>query len=1388
MPSKLINLYSNVIDLTGDDSDIELDEASVSPFHQDLLNKFKMRSSASAENHHILHRPEPSISTAAAQRISHSDPHLRPSLNVPESPSSLTKELSNPSLNAMPLVADVARSNGSSRKRNADEAFRTDAGPASGHQRPSTQPAPVHAKFAINSRSETSESRSGFEDLFSRAETSVTSGQGTSPIASESPRLSPLAVEALAPPKRQGQLPRKPSQSPKAFSPPPLQQASIGSSLRIVPISEANALIKPPRSSPREQPTVQANSTDQLRSSYVTSNTPFGVSVMPNRQGCPFTEAEQIILIYLKEEVELNWADLDRKLGRSANCCASKYSRRARHDKQRLSYRKRVALIKAVIATMPTVTIYQVFRLLSDFIESGAIPSGYTETYSSILETLPLDTSPMLLIRQGGKILSGAALAREKPEVREKLRAGARAGEGVLNLKAMTRRVFDTPDALSNEASDLSDDAYDIGSDVGKDTLARKEYPEGSFVRRKKPYLGHKERKMLKSCLESVDWEEEDWSGVSLHVDVTEGEMVVLQQCADTVIKSKPNTPTSLEAVVRHITHAQIAEIARRAKRRPQFQNRTYKSIQAMLTDASAGNLNLVPMRFRLDPAQRSPPANQISTRLLRRELGDTRTPSRSIRQTVYDSLAPSRSWTGASGDVGTVAWSPDGNNFAAGSMCLVDPSSMQYNRSNNLLFGNTQHQTLYELPEHHKPREKPKEGANASHSMHMSQDPRLFFTVSMVDFSRDGSHMFSVGYDKFLRSYEVNNGRCNQQWAVDYDAEVDLLTTSRHLDLLATGSREIESSIRVYGSNGENQLLTTFGSSRARNHLDAKVYPSALRWGVHSSVRDYLLAGFASTAGDEHHARSHGETCLWDVARQTPIVVSPAAGNIFDVAWSPRSARFATACQAYGQMVNKGARSLVRICAPTEMAVWSNRGLQLECPARDINDVIFCPFDENYVAAGATNSKIYIWDLRRPDTLLHRFSHGNPLAELEPGVSQELADCGVGFCGWGESRDRLLTGSSDGVVKVWDIHRAPRDAHIRDLASFNSGIMSGAFNHDFSSLLIGEVNGTINLLEVGADSPALLKDLPSFHFEPAVAEINTDLSTPTKEETSGVWLGRRMRKARKIKVKHMGGFPRKQVLQGEFYDGPYDNGPDAEQLRQAAAAFQAKLVVKKDSQCTIPLCNDHVITTEEDAGDSGRAVDRIPQALRDSAATLLAGHETKEPRMVAGMLRCSQCGGLARPRVGDKKQEEFPLCERCGFSCFRCGNGVKAGLEVENITCHECGLQWRAGALGYEIVPLSLAEKWTKIWRGLEASSALKQAEIWRNFERHDSLEQKEIWNCMPEKKVLYPRAKLDTSKQIPSTAEAEEMKNDGLEDMGDLLYLVEDYYHGLWEDKPSS
>ncbi|KAI9774901.1 MAG: hypothetical protein M1840_000117 [Geoglossum simile] len=101
------------------------------------------------------------------------------------------------------------------------------------------------------------------------------------------------------------------------------------------------------------------------------------------------------------------------------------------------------------------------------------------------------------------------------------------------------------------------------------------------------------------------------------------------------------------------------------------------------------------------------------------------------------------------------------------------------------------------------------------------------------------------------------------------------------------------------------------------------------------------------------------------------------------------------------------------------------------------------------------------------------------PLAEDE---HRERTDTGVRFTQWGATGDRFYTGSSDGVVKSWNVKRAPEDVLVADVANLRSIVMSGAFSSDYSKLLVGDGNGSIHVLRTGLDDDDRIEGMT---FEP---------------------------------------------------------------------------------------------------------------------------------------------------------------------------------------------------------------------------------------------------------------------------------------------------------------
>lgn len=1099
---------------------------------------------------------------------------------------------------------------------------------------------------------------------------------------------------------------------------------------------------------------------------------------LPDAKGAPFTRAECILIIYFAER-KMPWNELDRKMGRTKNCCCTKYSRsgalKERYIQKELGYDQCVPFLDSQMPRHGTMKeLLQTLRahLGADADQKVATTPRVSQTTAmDSSSTLPRSTAPAFAVTQRAgsarPINERPALLRRDFEANKSFRLGdplsplsrpsssgsiATDSEGPRlrerrNLKHYSYTAADFGRAVEDKLRESETPSVDTTVDNEDAPTIRK--VEVSALQELldltvtlptsqdghlKPYLNLRERQLVHDKLRfhnvsHLGTQELQWDGVELHVPMSREELKALHFC---LLEHLGSTHADLSSTINSKNEAWIRDFAFRAQEYLRIRSR--QSIEAFLYDVRHGQRTQSTLQLGLAERSRSLQSSLVSRELDQRS--DARTiRDGSMRDKLRDSLQPTASFTGTSGDVGTVAWSPDGNTFGAGSVCLVDPNSMQYNRSNNLLLSRFETRTLLELPDHCRRREKPAEGPNSTEAMHVTQDPRLFETVSMVGFSHDGDYLYSVGYDNFLQAYNVRAAGINKPvWSNDHGAEIDLLTiasgSSSDAELLATGCKNVEAGMRIFRRHGDTfEMVQALSGNKAITNKERRVYPAAMKFGVRAWTQTYLLAGFSTNLDNP---QNFGEICLYDVSRHAPIQITPASGNVFDCAWSPSSFHCAVARTAVSNQVSRGTKSQILVFRPDQDA-FKSFNLNFECPALDINDVVFCPYNYNYVAAGATDGKIYIWDQRNPDTILHTFRHGPPCMEIDRTVRREQVDTGVRFTGWSYNRNRLYTGSSDGIVKTWDIHRAPEDAFLRDVVSLNSGIMSGAFSKDYTRLLLGEVNGSITILESSLETRTL-KDMDTFSLQQSVTNEDDAGAAPVEAQDSGRQLSKAARRSKEIKYRPMGAFPVRQAVQGRHYQGPYDHAPDAGVLRFEAARFQRRLKEQEtEEKCAIPECGRAAqLVTGEEKGDSGRWRDRIPQAIRDAQGRKISG------TMIPGMLKCSHCGRPARPRVVDEdEQERFPLCERCGFGCFSCGKRAKMDVTITEMGCKDCGLRWKVGALGYTLIEEERC--------------------------RADRMEG------------------VDGQEMV-----AEHDKANTCDEEGDVYGLLE-YYHGLWEDKQS-
>ncbi|KAI9711218.1 MAG: hypothetical protein M1820_002205 [Bogoriella megaspora] len=895
--------------------------------------------------------------------------------------------------------------------------------------------------------------------------------------------------------------------------------------------------------------------------------------------------------------------------------------------------------------------------------------------------------------------------------------------------RASSRPLYSRPRKYaSEESSEIADgisDSHPFKVQYGRGYLSRSYQrvdagrsarQDFAFTSTLLPYLSFDERKSVVEGLGRSYWTTSDtpaWSGTSLHVDFIDRELQELENCVVDAIPAKGPFPSGLTPIVRlskaaaKLRPGDLPVIASHASGRPALQRRSIQSLEAVLEDLCAGNYSNRTVRKTIGPALQTSFEPSIGTILRHRELGSKskRCPDNGkalqmdLRCRLLDTMGINTAFTGTSGDVHTVAWSPDGNLFAAGSITTTDADSMQYNRPNNLLLGNASKRTLREVREHHINRSKrrPDEGVNASAAMHVTQDPRLFMTVTMVQFSPDGKTLYSAGYDRNVVMTEIHQDETTScVTSLTHKGPVDLIAISND-GILATGSQRIQKSIKVV-KNVEGRDFLSYGSSKAEAKLDSSTFPTSLRWGVHQYHKNYLLAGFASTSVSGK-LDAYGETCLWDVEHEKQLSLTKNTPAVFDLAWNPIPSRiglsFAVGSAAPLQGVNRGTHSIVRFFDP-HTADWSKFRcpLEFECRARDMNDIVWCPYDENLISTACTDGKAYLWDVRNAK-LLTVLRHGKSLMPLDDSQPAELVDTGVRFSSWGPFRTRYYTGSSDGVIKAWNPYVAPEDMHVRDIVTLNSGIMSGAFNPDYSDLLIGEVNGSVNLLSVG-NYDRVLRGVPRFKLGSSPRQQSRSQSRLEEDANRGKMSAQELIDSEAVTLRPMGSFPIRQAVKGSNYQQTnlYDKADGHQQLRHHAHIFQRKLVKKETTTDPCHLHQNHskYQFTEEERLDSKRSKDRIPHALRLAS---------KKPFIPSASLAttiaptaCSKCGRPARPKLPSDSNNQTMCCELCEFNCLHCSALTQVRPGTDTIDCHSCGAVWRGDILGFTLVKDEPREK----------------------------------------------------------------------------------------------
>lgn len=624
-----------------------------------------------------------------------------------------------------------------------------------------------------------------------------------------------------------------------------------------------------------------------------------------------------------------------------------------------------------------------------------------------------------------------------------------------------------------------------------------------------------------------------------------------------------------LRRMIRDCNENDLDAITRLAHSKPEFvSTRKRKAIRRFLTRARTMT-TATPSIVRVEKQIGEPDVDlKISLLLRHREVGfetKGRRTQQEIRYSVIDNIAPVRSWKGASGDIVAAAWSPDSQTYAVGATATANAEDLQYNRPNNFLYGDVIHNTLCELPDHRVPRPRPDtiaSGPSSTDAVYDACDPMVYKSVTAIQFSPQGGELYSASHDGTVKVWDIRQGKQVCTETLVHNGHVAALEASKRLPrTFATASHTVENPIRVYSHDGADYShnYISLESYRSRLKPQHEIYPECLHWGLTPVTENLLLVGFTRWGNlPDYNPAREGDLCLWDVSTGEKLKATPSAQNIYTAAFHPFHDAFSTGGAPGLRLTHQyTTRSVVR--------TWDRRNgssqsmFEYECPALDMQDLVFHPRDPNILAVGCTDGSIYVWDARNPDHVLHHLEHGEPIADWDhkygtPPMSREQGDAGVNMTLWGAGKHRLYSGATDGVVKCWDISRAPEDVFVRDVGQLQAGISCGSFSPDYVSLLVGDSSGGVHIFSsdpggAGAQQVGPKVGPQAIQYHPAVRN-----ESPSAAILPGLGPGQ-LAARELVQTGRIVMDPEFGVGQGPAYAGPY-----ATYAREVGAPGTARL------------------------------------------------------------------------------------------------------------------------------------------------------------------------------------------------------------------------------------
>ncbi|KAM5491389.1 hypothetical protein MaudMau93_001986 [Microsporum audouinii] len=678
----------------------------------------------------------------------------------------------------------------------------------------------------------------------------------------------------------------------------------------------------------------------------------------------------------------------------------------------------------------------------------------------------------------------------------------------------------------------------------------------------------------------------------------------IARVCGKSVVDNRPEGYINM---IEGIGRTAITTVLQECETIRELEHRNLKVIPKFLLDAQARVLSSTPsslVTYRSSaPSPRVPLAytdvNLPSALLRSRQIGHMRHGGKnraiaSLRELRSRKWELWKTWKGASHDVMVLSWAPDGTKFVAGTTTHCE-DNMQYNRNNNLLLGDLVMGSIRELPDHRVPRPLIATGDFANQNTFNSLDPDLYMTISAVQWSE--SYLYTASYDKTVKVWETQpQVRCVQ--TLLHPEKLDVMAISGAVDhLVATGCQDT-SPVRIWSATSNN----------AHSCVELNKYPgyvsSSLTWGSNSSCADMLAAGLSRKFTRSTFSSSkYGWIVLWQVEASyvNRLMEWEMSQHISDIKWHSTKPLFIAGCSTPTKLVRStrtDVRSVVHLYDPLRS---KHEVGSFNCSALDINEVTFCPVDDNYITASCTDNLTYAWDRRNPSSVLHKLGHGKPISQLDTSVPQEEDDTGVCLAIW--SGASFYTGGSDGIIKSWDVRRSADDLIVEDIASFSHGIMSGALSPDQTNILAGDSGGSIHVLSTAPFSRENGQDLT---YEAAVIDTQDD----AEEKVSGILEAKKL-----IESGQLSRHPKFGVGKGVCYEGPFASWARPPETHPNDMSITPLHPTIQEQQLDGPPVHQRLLLSNEDQ-------QRISKHISLATARNQRGTEIQPPR---GLRRTQQ-------------------------------------------------------------------------------------------------------------------------------------------------------------------